>query len=174
MKLIAMIGYCNMPLCGAWEEKHELIPKVVGPSTYLFVVQLERTWSTSKVCGVLSACSWTVSCNGSLFPYCSLCPLLTFPAVAVHADVLAVVADWLPTDSGSTYHTRSRAVGAPWPDTSGCESFVQLFLKIGVRQVTVFHMCHGEKLLKSTSLTYHPKFKTRFQYLRGTKLPFLS
>lgn len=151
MKLIAMIGYCNMPLCGAWEEKHELIPKVVGPSTYLFIVQLERTWSTSKVRGVLSACSWTVSCNGSLFPYCSLCPLLTFPAVAVRADVLAVVADWLPTDSGSTYGTQDPGPLEPLGQTPLAERVLSnFFKKIGVRQVIVFHICHGEKLLKST------------------------
>lgn len=129
MKLIAMIGYCNMPLCGAWEEKHELIPKVVGPSTYLFIVQLERTWSTSKVCGVLSACSWTVSCNGNFFPYCSLCPLLTFPAVAVHADVLAVVADWLPTDSAARMAHKVQGRWSPLARHLWLREFCPIFFK---------------------------------------------
>lgn len=141
MKFIAMIGYCNVPLCGAWEEKHELVPKVVGPSTYLLIVQLGRTWATSTVCGVLSACSSTVSCNGSLFPYCSSGPLLTFPAVAVHADVLAVVADWLPTDSGRTYGTQGPGPLEPLGQTPLAERVLSNFFKKYVSDKWLFSIC---------------------------------
>lgn len=61
------------------------------------------------------------------FPYCSSCPLWTFPAVAVHADVGAVAADWLPTDSGRTYGTQGPGPLEPLGQTPLAERVLSNF-----------------------------------------------
>lgn len=133
-------------------------------------MQLEIAPSFSKVCGVLLAYSPAVSYNGNLFLCYTLGSLFTFPDVAVHIDMLAVVADWLHTDLSSMYGTQGPEQLGPFGQTPWLKGLCPYF--IGARQMIVFNMYPAGKTVEKYFFNIPSQTKIRFQNLRKAKFSF--
>lgn len=94
---------------------------------------------------MLLACSRSVSGHGSLLSLHAVL-LVTFPAVAVLADMLAVVAGGCTrTPAASLNGTRGPGPSEPLGQTPLAETALSIFVFTGVRQMIVFNLCPGEK-----------------------------